>query len=79
MTIREAVTRLSLFPSSAGVNEKGHLIIGGCDTVALAYEFGTPLYVFDEMHLRTPGSRYDSRRQSPTNSAPGNSGRPDTV
>ena len=31
------------------VNEKGHLTIGGCDTVGLAKEYGTPLYVMDEM------------------------------
>ena len=30
------------------VNSIGHLEINGCDTVELAREFGTPLYVFDE-------------------------------
>ena len=30
------------------VNEKGHLVIGQNDTVELAKEFGTPLYVLDE-------------------------------
>ncbi|MDX9871915.1 MAG: diaminopimelate decarboxylase [Clostridia bacterium] len=34
------------------INEKGHLEIGGCDTVELAQEFGTPLYVMDEAHIR---------------------------
>lgn len=34
------------------VNEAGHLEIGGCDTVELAEEFGTPLYVMDEAHIR---------------------------
>ncbi len=34
------------------INAAGHLEIGGCDTVALAEEFGTPLYVLDEAHLR---------------------------
>ena len=34
------------------VNEKGHLTIGGCDTVGLAKEYGTPLYVMDEMTIR---------------------------
>ena len=34
------------------VNEKGHLTIGGCDTVRLAKEYGTPLYVMDEMTIR---------------------------
>ena len=30
------------------VNEKGHLVFGGCDTVELAAKYGTPLYVMDE-------------------------------
>ncbi len=34
------------------INSKGHLEIGGCDTVALAEQFGTPLYVFDEKYMR---------------------------
>ncbi|ADG06528.1 diaminopimelate decarboxylase [Kyrpidia tusciae] len=34
------------------VNDRGHLEIGGCDTVELAERFGTPLYVFDEVLLR---------------------------
>ncbi len=45
--------RLVLFPSTAEVNNKGRLIIGGCDTTKLAAEFGTPLYVFDEFSLRS--------------------------
>lgn len=35
------------------ISEKKHLEIGGCDTVQLAQEFGTPLYVFDEEHIRS--------------------------
>jgi diaminopimelate decarboxylase len=34
------------------VNAQGHLEIGGCDAVALAEQFGTPLYVLDEAALR---------------------------
>jgi diaminopimelate decarboxylase len=34
------------------INTKGHLMIGGCDTVELADRFGTPLYVVDEKYLR---------------------------
>lgn len=34
------------------VNEKGHLTIGGCDTVELAKKYGTPLYVLDENTIR---------------------------
>ncbi len=42
----------ALLPDTAGVNEEGHLSIGGCDLVRLAAEYGTPLYVFDEATLR---------------------------
>ena len=45
--------RLSLFPLTAGANQQGHLIIGGCNTVELAAEYGTPLYLFDEFTLRS--------------------------
>jgi len=34
------------------VNAHGHLEIGGCDTVDLAQQFGTPLYIMDELHIR---------------------------
>lgn len=47
------LTRLSLFPLTAKVNSQSHLVIGGCDTIELAAEFGTPLYVFDEFSLRS--------------------------
>lgn len=33
--------------------DNGHLIIGGCDALELAKEFGTPLYVFDEAYIRS--------------------------
>ena len=35
-----------------GINEKKHLTIGGLDTVDLAKEYGTPLYVMDEDLIR---------------------------
>jgi len=39
-------------PITAKTNEKGHLEIGGCDVTDLAAEFGTPLYILDEITLR---------------------------
>ena len=42
----------SLFPYTAEVSAQGNLVLGGCDSVDLAAEFGTPLYVFDEVTLR---------------------------
>ncbi len=41
-----------LLPCSAEVDEKGHLHVGGVDLLELAEEFGTPLFVYDEEHLR---------------------------
>ena len=41
----------AVLPSTAEVKE-GHLWIGGMDTVELAREFGTALYVMDEEHIR---------------------------
>lgn len=52
MTAGQIGSRMALFPPAAGVNGKGRLVIAGCDTVALAEEFGTPLYIFDEAALR---------------------------
>ena len=34
------------------LNSQGHLEIGGCDAVELADNFGTPLIVMDEAHIR---------------------------
>ena len=34
------------------VNAQGHLTIGGLDTVELAKEFGTPVYIMDENQIR---------------------------
>jgi diaminopimelate decarboxylase len=42
----------SLLPDTATIGDNGQLIIGGCDTLELAQQFGTPLFVYDEAHLR---------------------------
>ena len=34
------------------INEKGHLTIGGADTVEIAKEYGTPVIVYDENSIR---------------------------
>jgi diaminopimelate decarboxylase len=41
-----------VFPSGSRLNERGRLEIGGCDTIELAREFGTPAYVVAEDDLR---------------------------
>lgn len=37
---------------SLHINDQGHLTLGGMDTVQLAEQYGTPLYVFDEDLIR---------------------------
>lgn len=39
--------RLSLFPVTAKIGADGRLTIAGSDVVALAQQYGTPLYVYD--------------------------------
>ena len=51
-------TRSSVLPLGAAVDNQGHLIIGGCDTVELARELGTPLYVYDEETVRARCREY---------------------
>ncbi|MGF7030411.1 diaminopimelate decarboxylase [Paenibacillus mucilaginosus] len=40
------------------INGQGHLEIGGCDTVELAAQWGTPLYVMDEELIRQRCSEF---------------------
>jgi diaminopimelate decarboxylase len=42
-----------VFPMGSRLNERGRLEVGGCDTIELAREFGTPVYVVAEDDLRT--------------------------
>jgi len=42
-----------VFPLGSRLNEYGRLEVGGCDTIELAREFGTPVYVVAEDDLRT--------------------------
>jgi diaminopimelate decarboxylase len=40
------------FPLGSRLNERGRLEIGGCDTIELAREYGTPAYIVAEDDLR---------------------------
>ena len=42
----------NLLPDTAEIGPSGRLSIGGCDLLDVAHEFGTPLFVYDEAHLR---------------------------
>jgi diaminopimelate decarboxylase len=44
--------RRYLLPDTASVTEDGRLSVGGCDVVELAERYGTPLFVYDEQHIR---------------------------
>lgn len=41
-----------LLPHTAAIDESGRLSVGGVDLCELAAEHGTPLFVYDELHLR---------------------------
>lgn len=41
-----------MISESVGVNAKGNMTFGNADCVELATQFGTPLYVFNEAHIR---------------------------
>ncbi|MCL2615450.1 MAG: diaminopimelate decarboxylase [Dehalococcoidia bacterium] len=45
--------RITLFPYETNINDANHLVIGGCDAIELAAKYGTPLYLFDELTLRS--------------------------
>lgn len=47
-------------PGSLRTNDRGHLEVGGVDTVDLARTWGTPLYVLDEAEFRRRAGEYQS-------------------
>ena len=42
----------TVFPDSARINSQGQLVIGGCNALELASQYGTPVYILDEATLR---------------------------
>ena len=52
MSARDEPVPLALLPDTAEIGAAGHLSVGGCDLAEVAAEFGTPLFVYDEEHLR---------------------------
>lgn len=47
-----------LWPDTAAIDSHGHLVVGGCDLVALARAHGTPLYLLDEATFRNSCRAY---------------------
>ncbi|MEA2646465.1 MAG: diaminopimelate decarboxylase [Chloroflexota bacterium] len=48
----------TLFPDTYAVDDDGRMSIGGCILGALAAEYGTPLYVYDEATIRNRVAEY---------------------
>ena len=47
-----SVVARHLLPDTAHIDGDGRLAVGGVDVVAIADDFGTPVFVYDEHHLR---------------------------
>jgi diaminopimelate decarboxylase len=59
MAATEAQLKLAhVLPLGSRIDARGHLEIGGCDTVELARERGTPAYVYAEDDLRARARAY---------------------
>ncbi|HEX6293285.1 MAG TPA: diaminopimelate decarboxylase [Herpetosiphonaceae bacterium] len=60
-----------LWPTTATITTNNRLSLAGCDTVTLAQEYGTPLYVLDEATLHGAAARFLAalRRAYPADSA----------
>jgi diaminopimelate decarboxylase len=55
---RSIVEGSPVYPAGTRVNERGHLVVGGCDVVELVAEFGTPAYIYAEDDIRARAGAY---------------------
>ena len=62
---------MNLLPDTATRSAQGHLCLGGCDALALARHYGTPLYVYDRTTLHNLAQRYQDalRKHYPARSS----------
>src|SRR2546421_5305924 len=56
MVVSPQISRV--YPLGSRVNEAGRLEVGGCDTIELALEFGTPAYVVAEDDIRARAKEF---------------------
>jgi diaminopimelate decarboxylase len=56
MVVSPQISRV--YPLGSRVNEAGRLEVGGCDTIELALEFGTPAYVVAEDDIRARAQEF---------------------
>ena len=47
-----------IWPDTADRNSKGEIIIGGLSVTSLVEEYGSPLFIFDEAHIRERARQY---------------------
>ena len=47
-----------VLPKTTGLSLEGHLSIGGCNIRDLANQYGTPLYIFDEIDFRETAQEF---------------------
>ncbi|MBI1858819.1 MAG: diaminopimelate decarboxylase [Candidatus Melainabacteria bacterium] len=47
-----------MFPITSEVSKKGELMVGGCNTIELAKQYGTPLYVIDKETFASKCNEY---------------------
>src|SRR5262245_9906739 len=57
-TETSAVEGSPVYPARSRVNDRGHLVVGGCDVVELAAQFGTPTYIYAEDDMRARARAY---------------------
>ncbi|MGF1457969.1 MAG: diaminopimelate decarboxylase [Leptolyngbyaceae cyanobacterium] len=58
LNTRSASPNQNLLPLTAEVSEADHLVVGGCDVPQLIRQFGSPLYILDEVTLRAACRQY---------------------
>jgi len=56
--VADPIEGSAVFPAASRVNERGHLVVGGCDVVELAAELGTPAYIYAEEDMRARARAY---------------------
>jgi diaminopimelate decarboxylase len=49
----DAPLERQLLPENAAVDDSGQLSVGGANVIALAEKHGTPLFIYDEAHIRS--------------------------
>ncbi len=54
----DPVTGSPAYPLGSVVNAAGHVVVGGCDLVEVAREFGTPAYVYAPDDIRARANAY---------------------